>query len=331
MDRSGPASSSLRLAGDTFDDAIEQISGVFGAFGGRVTGRHCGFRWSSDFSSIGGLTLVSGHYEGAWEMWPVKETPEMLAIVRTRQGALDACLGSRVAAGSAGSLLVASNTETTRFCLRGDVNASDVLFIDWPIIARTVAGTFDRPLHGALDLAPEIDLTTSGGKTIMHLVDTMCAGMRPDGPLLHSPLAALQLTEALAGLVLLHVPNRFSRTLNDNPASLAPRHVKQAIDFMHENIGRPITIQAVAAAVGPSSRSLEVGFRAFKGTTPAAYLRTIRLEAARMELRDPATAFAISETAHRWGFFHLGRFAEIYRKAYGETPSETRSRRPEPR
>lgn len=326
MDQNSRASSNLRLTGDTFEGVIEKLSQAFGAFGGRTIGRQSGFRWSSEFSFIDGVTLVSGHYEAAWEMWPVSETPETLAVVRTRQGHLEAHLGPTVVAGGAGSLLLASNTEAERFSLRGEINKSDVLFIDRSIITRAVAETFDRPMIGSFGLDPEIDITTPAGLTIVHFVDAICEGMRPNGPLLNSPLAAHQITEALASLIILNVPSRFSRALNESPASVAPRHVKLAMDFMHENIGRPITIQTVASAIGTSSRALEVSFRSFKGTTPATYLRAIRLEAARAELCDPTTCLSVSETALRWGFFHLGRFAETYRKAYGETPSETRRR-----
>lgn len=327
MDSSDAASAALQLSGNGFEEAMEQISGVFGAFHGQLTRPVPQFNWSADFARASGLTLVSGHYEGAWEMGPKAETPEMLAIVRTHQGTLRAHLGSKVAEGTSDTLLFASNVETGRFCLQDDVNRSDVLFIDWAVIARTVASAFDRPLNGSLDLAPQIDLNTPLGRTIVHLIDTICTGMRAGGPLLQSPLAAFHMTEALASLILLNVPNRFSPIAEGKPASIAPRHVKQAIDFMHDNIGRQITIQSVAAAIGTSSRSLETGFRAFKGTTPAAYLRTIRLEAAHAELCDPALSLSISQTALKWGFFHFGRFAEIYKKAYGETPSQTRQRR----
>jgi AraC-like DNA-binding protein len=34
----------------------------------------------------------------------------------------------------------------------------------------------------------------------------------------------------------------------------------------------------------------------------------------------------VSDIAARYGFFHLGHFAEGYRRRFGETPSETRQR-----
>jgi AraC-like DNA-binding protein len=54
-----------------------------------------------------------------------------------------------------------------------------------------------------------------------------------------------------------------------------------------------------------------------------AYVRKIRLEHVRAELvanRDPH--LQVTEVASRWGFFHLGRFAQQYRARYGESPSD---------
>ncbi|MFB2607146.1 helix-turn-helix domain-containing protein, partial [Rhizobium phaseoli] len=64
----------------------------------------------------------------------------------------------------------------------------------------------------------------------------------------------------------------------------------------------------------------------FKANTPSAYLRTIRLQAVREDLRDPSNRQPLRDICLKWGFFHLGRFAAIYRAAYGENPSDTRRR-----
>lgn len=87
---------------------------------------------------------------------------------------------------------------------------------------------------------------------------------------------------------------------------------------------------AQAARVGV--RSLREGFRTHMGTTPLAYLRSVRLDLARRDLLAVAEGHVsqtVTDVALRWGFMHLGRFTGHYRKAYGETPSQTvRSARP---
>lgn len=314
------------MAGETIDGALEQLSQAFGAFGGRKTSLGEGFDWSADFNSAGILTHVGCHFGGEWETWPVTDTPEMLTIVRPHIGSLNACVGRKVVEGTPGSLLVASNLEAERFFFRGEQAVTDVIYIDWNIIAATVASVFDRPLNDALSMAAKVDLSTPTGQWILRLVDAVADGMRSNGPLANAPLALFHTTEALANLLILNVPHRFTHLLDRRTALIAPRHVKKAIDFMHENIASPITIQAVAQAVGVSLRSLEVGFRSFRNTTPTAYLQAIRLAAVHADLSNAQLALSIKEVCLKWGFFHFGRFAETYRKAYGETPSDTRRR-----
>jgi transcriptional regulator GlxA family with amidase domain len=53
-----------------------------------------------------------------------------------------------------------------------------------------------------------------------------------------------------------------------------------------------------------------------------AYLRDLRLRRAHEDLRaaDPS-ATTVAAIARRWGFAHMGRFAQDYQAAYGQTPS----------
>jgi AraC-like DNA-binding protein len=57
---------------------------------------------------------------------------------------------------------------------------------------------------------------------------------------------------------------------------------------------------------------------------PARYLRLRRLNAVRRELlRAKPGTVRVTDTAMRWGFWELGRFAREYRALFGELPSET--------
>lgn len=316
---------SLNLSGNHFNQAIEQLSRALGQFDGRPARKAGEFAWSADIYASGGLMLVSATCEGECDFWTVDDTPEMLIMLRCRQGATQTMLRGKAVESSGGSLLLANNIEVGRCALRGDTIASDTLLIDWKIIARTAASLFDRPINDALDLTPEIERSNPNLFWIANMIDNISEGMRANGPLLRSPLAATHMVEALANLVITGVPNRLTQFMDTRPAAVAPRQVKQAIDFMHEHIGQPLTVQSVAQAVGVSSRSLELSFRSFKGTTPAAYLRDTRLKAAHAELSDPESPLSIKEVCLKWGFFHFGRFSAIYRAAYGASPSQTKS------
>ena len=92
---------------------------------------------------------------------------------------------------------------------------------------------------------------------------------------------------------------------------------------MRANLHLPLTIADIAGTVGVSSRLLQLGFRKIHDTTPAAYLRQIRLEAIHDELSRPENLLPVSEVALKWGFTHMGRFAALYRATFGLYPSDT--------
>jgi transcriptional regulator GlxA family with amidase domain len=86
----------------------------------------------------------------------------------------------------------------------------------------------------------------------------------------------------------------------------------------------PWSSAELAEASHVSVRSLQESFRKSLGTSPMRYLGDLRLDQVRQELTAAAPgALTVSETASRWGFTHLGRFAAAYRRRFGELPSDT--------
>jgi transcriptional regulator GlxA family with amidase domain len=80
-----------------------------------------------------------------------------------------------------------------------------------------------------------------------------------------------------------------------------------------------------ARAVGISVRSLQAAFSKHRGSSPMAFLRDRRLESARqrsLTMHSPS----VTEVALACGFSHLGRFSQLYRERFGESPTETRRR-----
>ncbi|MBR9651571.1 AraC family transcriptional regulator [Thalassovita aquimarina] len=101
------------------------------------------------------------------------------------------------------------------------------------------------------------------------------------------------------------------------------RTVRRAEGFMRENLRSPIMIEDIARAAGTSTRAVQTAFRDRYGRSPMAFLRDLRLERAWEELSNPSQQTSVTNVATDLGFFHLGRFAEQYRKKFGCTPVET--------
>jgi AraC-like DNA-binding protein len=162
----------------------------------------------------------------------------------------------------------------------------------------------------------DLDLRYMRG--VMHHLQAT-ARTAPD--LIENPLVRSAMRQAAVDALLASYP------LLDGEADAAPtasRTVRRAMAFFDDHLGDPITVADAARVAGVSVRALELGFREHVGRTPREYLRAARLAAARAELAtsDPY-ADSVQRIARRWGFGHLSRFAQDYRRQYGELPSAT--------
>ena len=91
-------------------------------------------------------------------------------------------------------------------------------------------------------------------------------------------------------------------------------------DHAHEVIAVPDLCQAI----GTSRRALQYAFEEVMQISPVTYLRAMRLNQVRSELRQNRAA-PVGDVAARWGFWHPSRFASDYKALFGELPSATRS------
>jgi AraC-like DNA-binding protein len=100
-------------------------------------------------------------------------------------------------------------------------------------------------------------------------------------------------------------------------------------EVLAEHLSRPLHMPELCELIGVTDRALRSSCTEFLGISPARYVLLRRLKHVRIALRDadPDTA-NVAELARRFGFTELGRFAEMYRAAFGETPSTTVERAP---
>jgi AraC family ethanolamine operon transcriptional activator len=100
--------------------------------------------------------------------------------------------------------------------------------------------------------------------------------------------------------------------------------VRKAREFILEHIDEPIQVIDVCKALAVSRRTLQSSYQEVLGVNPVAYLRLLRLNGVRRDLREsPYTQKQITEIAEKWGFWHLSRFSADYRQMFNERPSET--------
>ena len=99
--------------------------------------------------------------------------------------------------------------------------------------------------------------------------------------------------------------------------------VRRASEFLRTHAAEGIRIRDISRAAGVSERTLRNAFRREHGLSPKQYELRERLRAARQALCAGAATATVTTIASQYGFFELGRFAGIYKHAFGESPSQT--------
>lgn len=99
------------------------------------------------------------------------------------------------------------------------------------------------------------------------------------------------------------------------------RVVLEGLSIMRANLFRPVSVAALALALNLSQRQLERLFERELGDTPAPIYREMRLEAARIEVRQGRRP--MQDIAHDFGFTS-GSFSKTFLRQFGVTPSSDR-------
>ncbi|MFK4122195.1 helix-turn-helix domain-containing protein [Streptomyces longwoodensis] len=147
-----------------------------------------------------------------------------------------------------------------------------------------------------------------------------------DPDLADQPLVASTAAQHLAATVLATFPNTaLTDPTGSDRADARPAALRRALTYIDDHADEPVTVAEIAAAAHITVRALQYAFRRHLDTTPLAHLRRVRLAHAHHELlaADPSDGTTVTQVAVRWGFAHPGRFAALYRAAYGRSPHRT--------
>jgi AraC-like DNA-binding protein len=181
-----------------------------------------------------------------------------------------------------------------------------------------------EPLRAPLTFAPGLDWASGAGAGLRGLVLHLARELpRPDG-LAANPPALAAFVDLFVHTALRGLPHTYAERLARQRDGAAPACVRRAEAYFRDHADRAVRLEDAAAAAGCSARALQRAFRRFRGTSPHAALRRVRLELARAELASGAAGAAA--VARRYGFTNAGRFAAAYAGRFGELPSETRRR-----
>lgn len=98
-----------------------------------------------------------------------------------------------------------------------------------------------------------------------------------------------------------------------------PRDVKKAIELIRSQPERDLRLEKLAASCGVAPRTLQKHLKQFVGKTPGQLRFEARMDRARRQLLRAKPNVSVAEIATSCGITHLGRFASLYNKQFGET------------
>nr|WP_255426335.1 AraC family transcriptional regulator [Pseudonocardia sp. C8] len=187
-----------------------------------------------------------------------------------------------------------------------------------------LGGILGRPVGEPLQFAASMDLRSGPGAALLSAVRFLQTEIDRPGGISEAPLARAQLETYVMTALLHGVAHQYSQNLLAPADKQHPTVVRDVMDYVEANADRPLSVPQLARHVGVSARSLQVTFSRHLGMSPSEYVRDVRLARVHADLlaADPADT-SVTEKATAWGFVHLSRFSEQYRRKYGELPSQT--------
>ena len=221
------------------------------------------------------------------------------------------------------SLLMISGSEESDL-----VSAGELDLVGLSVQRSLIEGLLSAPdrqwLDGALRRR-NVTLAPEAASAIRHLLLAVCTDAEAHLDRLNDqPREQRLLSSTVTQTLLLAM-----RGENDGASSVPRRAdtrlrvVRRAIDFMRANLQQDIGIPEICAAAYTSRRTLQYCFEEFMQTTPQAYLRALRLNEARRQLKQRGAQRAITDLAGAMGFSSASHFTRHYKLMFDELPSQT--------
>ncbi|WP_374615625.1 helix-turn-helix domain-containing protein [Thauera aminoaromatica] len=159
------------------------------------------------------------------------------------------------------------------------------------------------------------------------LIEIVVVARRQPG-LLEIPASRAAMRDCVLSLMLDTLDRASERPTADLRPSVKAWIVRKVRELALERPSEPLQIADICRSLAVSRRSLQYAFEDLVGMGAVEFLRNVRLNAVRRELRVATGSpdEPIAAIAARWGFWHMPRFAAYYRALFGELPSETRRR-----
>lgn len=185
-----------------------------------------------------------------------------------------------------------------------------------------------RPLRLPRRDAVSVQLRRGGRRRLTQLADDALALGRALGSSgIGAGLAAAMSSALLHGYVEALIEAEIDGRDGRRAVSRQHLHLVLACERLAASADEDrLDLNEIARRSGYSRRALELIFNRSVGMPPGRWFLNLRLNGALRELLAAESGCRVADVAANWGFRHLPRFAEQYRRAFGELPNQTLAR-----
>jgi AraC-like DNA-binding protein len=287
----------------------------------RVRGSAEGFRYEYSRYDIGPVRFDRITNTLHTDYW---SAPIGCAVVtRVLARTIDIEIGRRDSRFGRGDIFLAAHPYAGHHTLlRG--SRLELVSIDVPLL-QEVAGDAGPPGELLSRLRFGHRLAPGGARYWQHTVNYLTRSLPANPAAEASPLVVGAAGRMVAAALLAAATTERASARPADRTDATPATLGRAFAFIEANPDLDISVADIARAARVTTRAVQLAFRKHLDTTPTAYLRRVRLDHARQELRSAVTGdgTTVSAVAARWGYFNPSRFTAHYRLTYGELPSQT--------
>lgn len=278
-----------------------------------------GLEYEHRVITVGSITACWTQYSKALTCTR-EDQSDRLVVVIPLLGDAKIHVGAQCIEADADTIVFAPARQLSRL-VTGPCRSHLVLEIPQQDLRRKLAQISKCTIRENITFQLTLKVDTDAGRLLSMLAKGVFEGMGAERTAVS--MTQHSLIESLLCCLLENVWHSYANAMEHTENVSTPKYIERAIAFMQANLPSPLTVELVAAEVNVSPRTLQQGFKQFRDTTPMAYLKELRMQAAHRELEWAPPGVSVSDIGRRWGFVHLGRFAAEYRERFGKAPSGT--------
>ena len=215
-------------------------------------------------------------------------------------------------------------------------------FLPMPVATEVVEATPERPLLSAAlsinlvrlaemvlrieqlgcsqpDCRPEQPTCLMIGKAEDQLVELFIKLLEVGQNELDAEILGDQVVDEIYYRMLTSEHGYALRSLLNQYGEIQP--ISRVVNYIHDNISKPIQIQDLAALANMSKTSFFNAFKRLMHVPPMQYIKSSKLQQAQVLLKQGMTA---NEASFKVGYNSFSQFSREYKRFFGFPPSQTR-------